>query len=139
MNATALAVVAYGCWMLIQLLLVVMVRGAESMRSGKPLNQFAPGGEDVPGLGHRVTRAHLNSVENIGPFLAVMFAAFMSNQTAVTDGLAWYVVYARVGQSVIHMISATLPMVMIRGTLLTVQIGLLLYMAYLLATGAGML
>ncbi|MDY6941490.1 MAG: MAPEG family protein [Pseudomonadota bacterium] len=133
MTASATAILGYAGWMLLLLVLVVVMRTVISQRTEKQVNEFSPGGEDVPGFGHRVTRAHLNCVENIGPFIAIIVAAYLSDQLAVTDQLAMWVLYARIAQSVVHLISTALPMVMIRGTLLLVQIALQGWMIFQLA------
>lgn len=133
MTGSATAILGYAGWMLLLLVLVVVMRTVISQRTEKQVNEFSPGGEDVPGFGHRVTRAHLNCVENIGPFIAIIVAAYLSDQLTVTDQLAMWVLYARIAQSVVHLISTALPMVMIRGTLLLVQIALQGWMIFQLA------
>ena len=92
-----------------------------------PLNKFSPGGEDLPGFGQRVTRAHLNCVENLPVFAAVVAAAGFSGQFGIMEGTVMFILYARIAQSAIHLISSALPMVMIRGSLFSVQVILMVY------------
>jgi hypothetical protein len=47
---------------------------------------------------------------------------FATGQTAVTDGLATIVLAARVAQSVVHIISVSVPAVLVRATFFTVQV-----------------
>ena len=64
--------------------------------------------------GQRLTRVHANNYENIPIFGVLLLYAVASGQTAVTDGLASWLVIARVGQGIVHMISTAVPFVMVR-------------------------
>ena len=130
MSATLTALAIYGFWTLLLLLIVVVARGADNMINGTALNAFDPQGEGMFPFGQRVTRAHLNCVENLPPFIAIVAVAYMTDQLAVTDGLAYVVLGARIIQSSVHMLSTAQPVVMIRGTMLAVQIVILMYSAY---------
>jgi len=81
----------------------------------------APDGSDTPGIGRRLTRARDNCFETLPVFAAIAVAAHISSRVDVTDGLAMWVLYARIGQSLTHIISTSPPAVLIRATLFTVQ------------------
>jgi uncharacterized MAPEG superfamily protein len=130
MSPTLTALIIYGFWTLLLLLLVVVARGADNMLNGTPLNGFDPQGDGMFPFGQRLTRAHLNCVENLPPFIAIVAGAYMSDQLAITDGLAYVVVGARIVQSSIHLLSTAQPMVMARATMLAVQIVILIWWAY---------
>ena len=72
MSATLTALAIYGFWTLLLLLIVVVARGADNMINGTALNAFDPQGEGMFPFGQRVTRAHLNCVENLPPFIAIV-------------------------------------------------------------------
>ena len=128
MSAPLIALAAYAGWTLLLVLTAVSSRVFAIIGgSDIPLNKFSPGGEDLPGFGQRVTRAHLNCVENLPIFAAVVAAAGLSGQFGLMEGTVMYLLYARIAQSVIHLISSSLPMVMIRGTLFSVQVLLMVY------------
>ena len=55
---------------------------------------------------------------------AVILSAAVAGRGDVTDPLAMPLLYARLGQSAVHLISTSLPMVLIRATLLLVQIAI---------------
>lgn len=77
-----------------------------------------------------MTRAHLNCVENLPVFAALVAAAGLSGQLAVMESTAMYVLYARIGQSVAHLISTSPAMVWIRATFFFVQVLLMACYAY---------
>ncbi len=128
MSTPLIALAGFAGWTLLLVLTTVGARVATILRgSDIPLNKFAPGGEDLPGFGQRVTRAHLNCVENLPVFAAVVAAAGLSGQFSVMEGTVMYILYARILQSTVHMISGSMAASMIRGTLFTVQNLLMLY------------
>ncbi len=131
MSAPLIALAGFAGWTLLLILTTVSSRVFAIIGgSDIPLNKFSPGGEDLTGFGQRVTRAHLNCVENLPVFAAVVAAAGLSNQFAVMEGTVMYILYARIAQSTIHMISGSLPMSLIRGTLFSVQTLLMVYYVF---------
>jgi len=121
------ALVGFAAWTLVIALIMVFNRFANSFGGSKiALNKFSPDGEDLPGFGRRVTRAHLNCLETLPVFAALVAAAGLSDQMAILDGTVMFVLYARICQSVVHMTSTALPMVYLRGGLLGVQLVLLI-------------
>lgn len=131
MNPTYYALAGFAGWTLLLTLVMATNRMANLFAGAKiPINKFSPTGEDLPGLGHRVTRAHLNCVENLPVFAALVAAAGLSGQLAVMESTAMYVLYARIGQSVAHLISTSPAMVWIRATFFFVQVLLMACYAY---------
>lgn len=131
MNPTYYALAGFAGWTLLLTLVMATNRMANLFAGAKiPINKFSPTGEDLPGFGHRVTRAHLNCVENLPVFAALVAAAGFSGQLAVMESTAMYVLYARIGQSVVHLISTSPAMVWIRATFFFVQVLLMACYAY---------
>lgn len=62
----------------------------------------------------RLQHAHLNCVENLPVFAAVVFAAYATNQLALIDGLAYVFLGLRLGQVLMHAISTSASIVFIR-------------------------
>jgi uncharacterized MAPEG superfamily protein len=124
MTPSLVALCLFAGWTLLLVTCVALYRGAHSSRAGKALNTFSPDGTDVGGLGQRLTRAHLNCVEFLPAAAAVILSAAVAGRADVTDGLAFSLLYARLGQSIVHVISTSVPMVMIRAALLVVQIAI---------------
>lgn len=125
MNATLGALIGYAAWTLALVFLVVNYRGLLVFTGQKRADEFPRRGYEAPAFIQRVQDAHANCVENIGPAAAILLAAIASGQTAITDPLACYLLYARIGQSVVHMIAVNHWMVMLRVTFLAAQFGIL--------------
>ena len=122
MTSTSCAIIGLASWYVAVLLLLAVFRVYISVATRKAANTFAPDGSDVPGFGQRLVRVHANCYENIPLYLAVLLFAMVSNQTAVTDPSAMILLGARVGQSVVHMISTSVPAVLLRFALFLVQV-----------------
>jgi uncharacterized MAPEG superfamily protein len=135
MSPTLSALVAFAVWTGLLVLGLAGLRVVSSQRTGKALNSFRPDGSDLPGLGQRWTRAHLNCLEFLPIFGAVALAAVASGRAGVTDGLAWVVFYLRLGQSLVHLASTSVPFVMVRATLFGAQVLIVLNWGRMLLTG----
>lgn len=124
MSATATAVLGLAGWFLFLAIFIVMFRGVTMATQGKAANDFCPDGSDVSPFSNRLCRAHANCVENVPLMGMVLLYAIASGNTEITDSLAMFLVFARVGQSTAHLISTAAPVVMVRGTLFGVQLGI---------------
>lgn len=106
---------------------VVLYRTALVFTGQRKADSFPRRGYEAPDFIQRLQDAHANCVENLPLVAAIILAAVATGQTAVTDPLACYLLYARIGQSVVHAIAVNHWMVMLRATLYTVQIGILVW------------
>ena len=122
MSNSQCALLGLASWYVILLFLLAGYRVYISATRKKAANTFAPDGSDVPGFGQRLVRAHANCCENIPIFMALLLFAMVSEQTTVTDPGAMILLGARVGQSVVHLISTSVPAVMLRFALFLVQV-----------------
>ena len=129
MSNTASTLIGLFSWAIVLSFVLVNFR-LISIMGGKALNSFDPTGKDMSGFGYRITRAHGNTLENLAILIAPLLYAIATGQTAITEGLACWMLYARIGQSVVHIISTSIPAVVIRGTLLTVQLVIALIWAW---------
>ena len=57
-----------------------------------------------PAVLTRAHHAHLNCLEGLPPFAAIVLAAAALGQLQVADAVAAYILYARVGQIVVHLL-----------------------------------
>ena len=109
-------------------------RVAAVLRGEKQPNEFPAG---VPHGGDRywrLNRAHLNCVENLPLFGAVVLVAAVAGVRApILDTLARTYLAARIGQSVTHVASGSALAVNVRFTFFLVQLGCLV--GFLLAIG----
>ena len=129
MNPALVALAGFAGWTLVLLLTVANLRMANFFTGKKAMNEFLPTGEDLPGFGQRVTRAHLNSLENLPVFASLVLVAGLSNQFSIMEGTVMYVLYARIAQSVAHMISTAPMVVWVRATFFFVQVILMAWYA----------
>lgn len=80
-----------------------------------------------PPIVTRFQHAHLNCVENLPLFAAVVLAAFATGQLALVDELAMVYLYLRAGQSLVHVIGASPGLVFLRANLWVGQMALIGY------------
>ncbi len=132
MNPTLFALAGFAGWTLLLTFTLLNMRGYYAFLSKDKiaLNNFSPDGRDVQGFGQRLTRAHLNCLEMLPSFAALVLVASVSNQLAIMEPTAMYILYARIAQSTVHMISTSLIAVLLRATFWVVQLVLLLSYAY---------
>ena len=121
MSNTAFTVIGLITWSVLLSFMLVNVR-LIALRDGRPLNSFDPAGRDLQNFGYRVTRAHANSLDNLAIPVGLLLYAIATEQTAITEGLASWVLFARIAQSTVHMISTSVPMVLARATFFSAQL-----------------
>jgi uncharacterized MAPEG superfamily protein len=120
---TIQVIVGLVLWAVALSFLLVGVR----VTAGKELNTFRNDGSDLSTFGQRATRAMGNANENLALALGIMLLAVVTQKTGITDGLAAIFLYCRMGQSVVHLISTSVPMVLLRATLYSVQHVILIF------------
>ncbi|MCC2655809.1 MAG: hypothetical protein K0Q76_917 [Panacagrimonas sp.] len=127
------ALLYYVLWMIVLVLLYVGHRIPLVLIGKKQANYWTRGNTtDDMGWQVRAMHAHANTVENIGIFAAVVLVAAALDRSAVVDPLACWVLYARIGQSVVHLLGTGFIHVLIRATLFVVQLGIIAYWAWML-------
>jgi uncharacterized MAPEG superfamily protein len=117
MGPTATALVGFASWFALLSLGLGVYRVGLVLRAGKPANSFATTGADLAPLGQRLTRARDNCFETLPLFAALALGAQLAGRLDVTDPLAMWVLYLRLGQSVTHIASTSVPAVQLRATL----------------------
>jgi uncharacterized MAPEG superfamily protein len=130
MGPTLTALAGFAAWYVALSIVMGLYRVGFGLSSQKPLNSFAVNGSDLPPLGHRITRARDNCYETLPIFIALALVASASSRLAVTDGLAMWVLYARIGQSLTHMVSTSVPAVLVRANLFFAQILIYAYWSW---------
>lgn len=127
MTPTATALLAYVSWSILLLVTLGAVRTSLVVGGKRAANSFAPSGDDMDAFGKRLTRAHANCYENLPMAGAVLLYAIATNQTGLTDGLAYIFLGARISQSIAHLISTERLWVTIRFVFFIVQVGILVF------------
>lgn len=118
----------FAAWALVLLSIVVVFRVAAVLR-GKPANSWTRGQPtEDPGLVVRAGHAHLNTLESLPVFAAIVLAAAVSGQSMAIDALAPWVLYARIAQSAVHLVGISHPLVLLRAAFFGVQVVLFVVM-----------
>lgn len=132
MSTTAIALIGMLMWTVVLTFALFFTRTAAIMKGEKELNAFQADGRDLSAFGLRMTRSHGNALENLALAVGLMLLAIATGHTDITDKLAMIVLYARVAQSVVHIISTSTPMVVCRATLFSVQMLIFAYWGWML-------
>lgn len=134
MTSAAVALIAYACWTLLLVIGIGLMRGAVALGGGRPSLRFDPGGADVSDFSARLCRAHANCYENLPVFGALVAVALATERAALVEPLAMWVLYARLAQSIVHLVSVSPPAIMARFFFYLVQVLLMGVMAWRLLT-----
>jgi len=132
MSPSITALIVYAGWSLLLLITLVSYRSVLTVAGKRAANSFRHTGEGDSEFVQRLVRAHANCYENLPVFAALVLAAAASGNSAVTDGLVWWVVAARVGQSTVHLASTHNVAVIVRFHFFAAQLAILGYWAVLL-------
>jgi uncharacterized MAPEG superfamily protein len=122
MEPTATALLGFAAWYLLLTFALGIFRSGLVLSGKKSANSFATDGSDVGDFGRRLNRARDNCFETLPLFAAIVLAASLMNKIGVIDPLAMYLLYARVGQSVTHLASTSIPAINVRFALFLVQV-----------------
>jgi len=134
MSPSATALAGFAAWTLFLVLLIGLYRASLVISGKRASNQFDPGGADVGEFSRRLCRAHANCYENLPIFGGLIAVALATGQSQATDGLAMWFLGARIGQSVVHLLSTSIMAVNARFALYLVQWFIMAAMAFRLLT-----
>lgn len=125
------ALLLFAAWTLILMFTYVGYRVALVLAMKKPANSWGRGlPTDDPPFITRAQHAHLNCLENLPIFAAIVLAGVALGKAGVVDQVAAFVLYARLAQSVTHLIGTTATLVFIRANFLVIQAALFAYMIW---------
>ena len=125
------ALLLFAAWTLILMFIYVNYRVMLTFTRKKAPNSWTRGQPtDDPPFIMRAHHAHLNCVENLPVFAAVVLAAYALGRQPVADSLAPIAFYLRLIQSTIHLISISAAAVFVRAIFFTLQALLILYMIW---------
>jgi uncharacterized MAPEG superfamily protein len=129
MGKTATALVGFAGWFALLSVALGLYR-LTFMRGGrKAINSFATDGQDLDPLGHRLTRARNNCYETLPVFVAIALGASIAGRLDVTDPLAMWVLYARIGQTLTHIVSTSAAAVQLRAAFFFAQVAIYIWWA----------
>lgn len=112
MEATASTILWLVMWWALLMVQLPLVRLLASRKTGSMA--FDPNGFDLEGYGRRLTRAIANCQENIPIYIGVLLFAMVTDNTAITNATASWLLAARIAQSVAHLVSTSSPMILVR-------------------------
>lgn len=127
MGNTATALIGFAAWYILLSVAMAVYRVTLIVSGKKQPSGFAPDGSDLDPLGRRLTRARDNCYETLPLFAAIALGAFIAGKLHVTDPLAIWVLYLRIGQSTVHVASTADTAVMLRAGLFFAQIFIYLW------------
>jgi len=130
MSPSAVALVGFAAWTLLLIMTIVSIRSYFVLTGQRKSAAFEIGGADISPFSQRLCRAHANCYENLPIFGALIVVALISDRNEVTDGLAMLVLYARMGQSIVHLISTSPWMIRARFAFYLVQLLVMALMAW---------
>ena len=114
----------YVLWTIVLAIIVVSARGLAVLNGTCAVNEFKSGVPHGSDRYWQLNRVHMNAVENLPLFGAVVLAGVVTGaDTATFLNVAWLAAFARIAQSTIHMISTSKIAVWLRVTAFSVQLG----------------
>lgn len=128
------ALLAFTAWTLLLVLGVVLYRTTLVFFRRTPANSWTRGAASAsPAIVTRAEHAHMNCVENLPVFAAIVLAAVALGKAELIAGAATWVVVARIVQSTIHLSGTSHWQVVLRAVFYTAQILLFFWMIWSLA------
>lgn len=123
------AVLLFAVWTIALALMYAGPRIPQALLGKRPADAWTRGNPPIdPPILIRAHHAHLNCLETFPLFAAVVVIGGLMGEAAALAGMAALVLYARIGQSVVHLIGTAFVLVLIRATLFIAQIVLILLM-----------
>ena len=135
MTLPLLTLLGFATWTLLLLAATVGVhRWRLILFKHAPINGFPPHAPEGPGWYQRATRAHLNCIENLPVYGAIVLVATLTGKNGHTlDALSVAVLGARVCQTLVHVsFVQTERAVTYRFSLFTVQLLAMLWIVVLI-------
>lgn len=121
-TTTEIAILGLVAWALFIAFTLVGERSFRVLFYGHKANGFHPHGEGLSGFRQRLVRVHANNYENLALLIALPLFALATGKSTVTDGMALWLLAARVAQGVTHISSTTVLAVYVRVTFYSVQL-----------------
>lgn len=125
------ALLLFAAWTLALMFVYVNYRVVLVLTMKKKANEWTRGQPtDDPAFIVRAHNAHMNCVENLPVFAAIVLAAAALGKSPVVDAVACWFLAARIAQTTVHLISTSPGMVFLRANLFLVQAALCFWMIW---------
>jgi uncharacterized MAPEG superfamily protein len=133
------ALALHAAWVLVLVLAIGAWRMGQVFAGQKKANEFPSGTQHGTDAYWRLNRAHMNTIENLPTFAALVLAGvYLQVQDLAFQILPSLVLYARIVQTVIHVASGSALGVSLRFTAYVVQVASMFVMAYIVLRATGM-
>lgn len=135
MTVPLLSLLGFASWALLVLAATVGVhRWSLILTRRAAVDSFPAHAPEGPGWYQRATRAHLNIIENLPVYGAIVFViTHLGLHSSLLDGLSLAVLVARMGQTLVHVCFVQSERVVsVRFSLFTVQLVAMLWMVALI-------
>lgn len=133
------ALVLHAAWVLVLVLAIGLWRVSQVLAGQKKVNEFPSGTQHGSDAYWRLNRAHMNTIENLPTFAALVLAGvYLQVQDLAFQVLPTLVLYARIVQTVIHVASGSALGVSLRFAAYVVQVASMFVMAYIVLKATGM-
>jgi uncharacterized MAPEG superfamily protein len=130
MSNTAYALTGFVSWALLLLVLMESIRTCLVATKRVAANGFTPDNSGLSPFMQRLARAHANCIEGLPIFGGLLAIAIMTSRTEITDALAFWLLSARIVQSIIHLISTNPMMVSLRFIAFAIQMAIGVYWSW---------
>ena len=132
------ALIAYALWAIALAVMLAIVRSTMVLSGRAKANAFTAGTPHGSDAYWRLNRAHLNTLENLPIFAAIVLSGWVVGMESATfNRLAVIVTAARIIQSLIHLVSGSVAAVSFRFSAFAVQLVCEIWMAILVLHGGG--
>ena len=123
------ALLGFAAWTVLLIACVFLYRGVKFL-GGTPINHWPRQAKpmDDMALVRRMEDAHANCLENLPVFAVIVLVAAAMGRLDAIAALAPFVLYARVGQTMVHLLGVGKTHVLVRATFWSVQLGLFIWM-----------
>jgi len=123
------ALLGFAAWTVLLVTGVFLYRGLRFV-TGTPINHWPRSAKpaDDAAFAKRMEDAHANCLENLPVFAVIVLAAAAMGRLESIAALAPFVLYARIGQSTVHLIGVGQVHVLVRATFWSIQLGLFIWM-----------
>ena len=131
-NASATVLTLLILWALLLLVVMELLRSRLVLAGAIAGPEFKPDNANLSPFMQRLARAQSNCVEGLPLFGGLLIVALVSGRAVVTDGLATWLLAARVVQSCAHLASLSVVAVNIRFAAFAVQLVIALFWCWAL-------
>jgi uncharacterized MAPEG superfamily protein len=136
LTQSSIALAGFITWALLLLVLMEAIRSWLVLGRKVPANGFSPDNSGLSPFMKRLARAHANCIEGLPIFGGLLILAIATKRTEITDSLAYWLLAARILQSIIHLASTSAVAVTARFGAFSVQMAISLYWAAKLLFGS---